>query len=343
MNPNRTRTALVVAFSLLILGSLGADELVELKFSSFTPPPHIMNTLIFPPWIQEVESRAGGLIKITLFPGSTLGKPEDHYEMAAKGVVDITWGLMSYTPGRFPLTTVMELPFISASTDIGCRIISRLFQQGYLQKEYADVKVLSLGTSSNIELHTRNKLIRSADDLKGLRIRVTSPGVGQLLKQWGAVPISMPANEVYLSLERGVIDGLFIDAGTLYAMRCNEVTRFHTRIGMLNSPFFVVMNHKSWEKLPPAARQAIEGLSGEYFSADLNGQIVRQAEAGTWRRLEAEGHTVLDLPEAEVRRWEEAAQAIYRGWIDEMKAKGLPADEVLSAALRIRQELTGKP
>lgn len=68
---------------------------------------------VIDPWIKEVEKRTKGKVKITNFPGSALGKPPEHYDLAVKGLADVASCAPAYMPGRFPLSSVIELPFLA--------------------------------------------------------------------------------------------------------------------------------------------------------------------------------------------------------------------------------------
>jgi TRAP-type C4-dicarboxylate transport system substrate-binding protein len=319
-------------------GSWSAADTINLKLSSFVPAPHFMNREVLQPWIDMVEERTDGKVHIEVYYGGTLGKPQDQYDMAVKGIADITWGILGYTPGRFPLSTVMDIPFMSSSAEAGSRMIQRLYDEGYLREEYGDVKLLALGMPNGVDLHTRKKLVRDLEDLKGMRVRVWSPIMGEVFKSWGAVPVTMPATEVYVSMERGVIDAVVMDPTTLFATNLNEVVEYHTRAGMFSSAFFFVMHKKTWEKLSPDIQGVIDELSGEYFAVELNGKRADVAAAEAWKRIEAEGHTVYVLDEGEKARWEESSRYVAEEWVEEMEKKGLPGEKVYSEALRLKGE-----
>ena len=328
---------IICGFLLLaVISTGGADSVLSLKLSSFTPPNHPMNTLVFAPWIETISERTGGRVKINLFAGSVLGKPQDQYDLAAGGVCDLSWGILGYTPGRFPLTSVMELPFMSPSAEAGSRIVQRLYDAGHLQSEYEDVKLLALGLPTGIDLHTRDKQVRTLEDIKGLRIRVFSPVMGKIVKVWGGVPVAMPASEVYLAMSRGVLDAVMMDVLTLSATKLDEVTRFHTRINISSSPFFFAMNKKTWEKLPPDIQSVFRENSGEYFSADLNGKMIDNLNLQTWKLLESRGHTICDLEPGELERWQAASVFALKEWQADMERAGFPGAEILAEAQRLK-------
>src|SRR5262245_66268496 len=104
---------IVVALSLLWLfpaSGSAQDKPIELKFSSWVSAVHGHHTGVMVPWAKMVEEKSGGRLKITLYPGSTLGKAADHYDMVKDGIADIGFTTPGYTPGRFPLISVTELP-----------------------------------------------------------------------------------------------------------------------------------------------------------------------------------------------------------------------------------------
>ena len=68
-------------------------------------------------WAKQVEKKSGGRIKIKLFPSRQLGgKPSELYDQARRGFVDIIYSLPGYSPGRFPRSEVIELPFVSGKS-----------------------------------------------------------------------------------------------------------------------------------------------------------------------------------------------------------------------------------
>jgi TRAP-type C4-dicarboxylate transport system substrate-binding protein len=327
---------IVVLMLLGFVATGGAEEVFSLKLSSFTPPNHPMNTLVFEPWMKAISEQTGGRVKITLYAGSVLGKPQDQYDLVAGGVCDLSWGILGYTPGRFPRTSVMDLPFMSPSAEAGSRIVQRLYDGGYLGEEYAEVKLLALGLPTGIDLHTRDKEVKTLEDIRGLRIRVFSPVMGKLVKAWGGVPVAMPASEVYLAMSRGVLDAVMMDVLTLTATKLDEVTRYHTRINISSSPFFFAMNRRTWEKLPADIQAVFSENSGEYFSADLNGTMIDNLNLKTWQLLESRGHKVTDLKPEELERWQQSSLFALEEWQKEMDGAGLNGSAILAEARRLK-------
>ena len=114
--------ALVASLTLamIALGTPAAapaqDKPIELKFSSWVGTGHGHHTGVMVPWAKMIEEKSGGRLKVTIYPGSTLGKPADHFDMVMNGIADMGFATPGYTPGRFPLISVAELPLLFKSS-----------------------------------------------------------------------------------------------------------------------------------------------------------------------------------------------------------------------------------
>ena len=90
MRHMRLAAVLATTFTWLLPAAAGAqDKPIELKFSSWVSAVHGHHTGVMVPWAKMVEEKSGGRLKITIFPGSTLGKAVDHYDMIKDGIADM--------------------------------------------------------------------------------------------------------------------------------------------------------------------------------------------------------------------------------------------------------------
>jgi TRAP-type C4-dicarboxylate transport system substrate-binding protein len=303
---------------------------------------HFMNAKVLMPWIDMVEKKTEGKVKIKLFPGAALGKPADQYDMAVKGVADITWGICGYTPGRFPLAMVMDLPFMVPNPEIGSRVAQKLYDNGTVAHEFKDVHLLMLATPPPMDLHMSKKLVKVVEDIKGVKVRIPSPVIGKLIEKWGAAGVGMPITEAYLSLERGVVDGVIMDPLTIWGFKLNEVTKYHTRLAVSTSVLFMAMNKVTWDKLPKDVQKVFTELSGEWLSADFHGKIATGEVAGSWVKLEKEGHTVYIPPAEDLGKWYKTSEPLLDEWSKEMESKGLPGKKVFQEALNLKKQFEKK-
>ena len=122
--------SLVLAVVALPAGPLGAqDKPIELKFSSWVSPVHGHHTQVLVPWSKMIEEKSAGRLKVVLFPGGTLGKPADHFDLVQNGIADMGFAAPGYTPGRFPLISVTELPLLFKTSKGGSQAAWSLFDK----------------------------------------------------------------------------------------------------------------------------------------------------------------------------------------------------------------------
>ena len=253
---------LAMTFTWLLPAAAGAqDKPIELKFSSWVSAVHGHHTGVMVPWVKMVEEKSGGRLKITIFPGSTLGKAVDHYDMVKDGIADMGFTTPGYTPGRFPLITATELPLLFKSSRGGSLAVMAVFDK-YFKAEFKDVKVLWFWVHPPGHFHLAKKQVKVLEDLNGLKIRAATPMLTTMVKTLGAVPVSIPAPDTYTALERGTVDGTIFPWEAISSFKIAEVLKWHVSSGLYVAPLFTFMNQKKYDSLPPDLRKVIDDLSG---------------------------------------------------------------------------------
>ena len=322
-------TTLVVSLTCLVLEGGGAqDRTIELKLSHFVGIGHNMHTHVLVPWAKMVEERSQGRLKVTIYPGGTLGKPNDHWDMVKDGIADLGWGVHNYTPGRFPLTSAAELPFISKTSKGGSRALWEFYIK-HLQKEHKGVKVLWLFHTAPFQVHTTRKPVKTLEDLAGMKLRSGGGQVAAVVKQLGAIPVTMAAPESYNALERGVVDGTVFPWEAIFGFKLYEVIKYHTVVNLNVATFFITMNLKKYESLSSDLKKVIDDLSG-VWGAEFTGTAWDKGEEEGIAAAKQAGATTYTLPPTELQRWIQKVKPAEDEWIASMEAKGLPGRQVLT-------------
>lgn len=314
------RTAIQAGAALgLGLAGLGrgvsAQEPVKLRMSHFLSPMAPAQTKLFKPWADRVEKDSGGRIKCEIYPSMQLGgKPPQLFDQARTGVADIVWTVPGYTPGRFPLAAVFELPFVVGSTAKATAKAIWEFHGKHLQNEFKDVHVLLLHCHAPGLVHMKDKLVTRMEDLQGQKIRLPTKPVGDALKLMGATPIGMPLPEAYEALSRSVADGVTVPWEVMRPQRLNELVKFHTETGLYTNVFLMGMNKQKYESLPADLKAVIDKNSGSNFIDEI-GQAWDDAELPGLQQAKEMGHTITRLAPEEKARWKKTTQPVIDAWI----------------------------
>ena len=329
--------ALAVVFGCMITVSASA-ETIELKFSTGFSPKHTMQTKVFEPWAEKISQMTGGKVKVTFFPGGALGKTPDQYDLAEKGIADISYTLQDYTPGRFPLTTVFELPFMITTATATSRAMWKVYEEfPEFQKEYGKVKLLALFCHPAGHFNTVKKPIKKIEDLKGMKFRTASPSVTEALKIFGAVPVNMPVTEAYTALERGVVEGTVLPWEGNFIFKLAEILKYGTETQFYTMTMMVAMNKKKWDSLPEDVKKVIEETTGMVMSLEA-GKVYDATNEPMKQLCIKAGMEAIELPLEEQKKLEDLTMPIRSQWVEEMKAKGLPGQAVLDAANKYTKE-----
>lgn len=314
-----------VALMMSGVSAFAAD--VTLKLHQMLPPQATIPAKVLEPWAKKVEADSKGRIVVELYPSMQLGgRPADLVDQVKDGVVDLTWTLFGYTPGRFPKSEAFELPFMVTTAE-ATSVAFQDYYEKHLKDELKDYHVLAVHTHGPGILHTiASKPIKSLADMKGLKLRGTSKVVNQMLEAMGAAPIGMPVTAVPESLSKSVIDGTVVPWEVTPSIKIAELAPNHTQFtgknGLYTGTFFFAMNKDSYEALPADLKKIIDANSGKDL-ARLFGQAMDAGDKRGKELADKAGNTTITLDEAETAKWRAQGEAVTKKWIAEMDAKGL--------------------
>jgi TRAP-type transport system periplasmic protein len=322
----RRQGAFIVSAALCALAPTGAiaQQKFEMKLAYFVGDQHAMSKWLIK-WSDDLAAKSGGRIAVKRFPGSQMGPVQQHYDFARTGQADVSWFLHGATPGRFPLTELIQLPYLVGSAEIGTKVLNDAELRGkYLDAEHKGVKVLLLLTHQPGNVNTTRKAIRTVDDMKGMRLRFASPTIRDFVAALGGTPVGVLPTEQVEQLQKGTIDGTFIDyGGAGIAFKMGGIIKHVTEMYSYVSSFAVVMNEDFWKRLPPDLQELV--------TKSVTGVEKEVGEA--WDALDTIGKKLLvdggaepirPSPE-ENARFRKIGADVAEARVKELEGKGMPA------------------
>lgn len=316
--------ACTFAVSLAAAGNAGAqDKAVNLKFSHFVPP----NFILFRPntgggmdeWMKSIEAASKGSIKFTVYPAQQLGKAQDQYDMAKNGIADLTMTTPGYTPGRFPIVSLAEVPLLIQDARQGSAAFWSWFRK-YADVEMGDVRVLNAYVMEPMLLHTRRAVLKP-EDLKGMKLRPTHGTLGKFFTLLGASTSQVPVTEARDLMEKGIVDGLTLQYGSTIAFGIAKSVSHHLDLKMATGAVLTVMNKKAYEALSSAQRKVIDDHSSPYWAQRITTPWSMWDIAGRDQIAQMPGHTIHRLSPEQVAAWQKAAEPILEAWKQDVKKR----------------------
>jgi TRAP-type transport system periplasmic protein len=334
------RTLLKSSAAAVALGAPGlsglAQQAVTLKFHTFMAPQSNVWLTMHKPWMEKVEKESGGRIKFEAYPAMQLGgTPVQLYDQAKDGVVDIVWTLPGNTAGRFPRIEVFELPFIMNNAEATSKAYWE-YVQTMAPDEFKDVQTLALHVHGPGMFHTKDKLIKHADDLRGMKLRGPTRQITKMLGYLGATPVGMPLPAIPDALSKGTIDGCVIPWEVVPSVKVHELTKFHSEFepagGALYTTTFVMgMNKAKYNSLAPDLKKVIDNNSGMATSGWL-GKVQQGNDPNGRKAAEDRKNTIYTIPAADAQEFKRKARLVEVEWAEDMNKRGFDGKKLLDTA-----------
>jgi TRAP-type C4-dicarboxylate transport system substrate-binding protein len=325
--------AMTIGF--LVASAIGASanaQDVKLRYTEWLPPTYFANENGLYPYFEDIARVTEGRVVVEK-SAAPLGPPPRNYQLVLDGIADMAWGLHGYTPGTFPLSEMVELPFYSTNAEANSVAYWKVFEE-YLEPAgmHPGVVTLTVHTQPPGQLFNKLRPIEAPGDFTGLKIRSTNAGVAASLQALGATPIGLPVTEMRDALEKGIVDGVSLTDEALFNFRIEDFVKYETIVpgGLYNASMFLVVNPATWARISPEDQAAIMEISGEALARRLGRMWQDEQDAG----FELAKNAGIEMSEASgalldhIRgklAFQEAA------WIEKAAAAGLDAEAVLSA------------
>ena len=295
------------------------------------------------PWAKQVEKATKGEVKIQIYPSQTLCKGKDAWNATKNGIADIGWCFHGYWPGLTSLADIISLPALPFTTaEKGSEVLWKLYKKfPSIQKQFQDNQVLLVYTSTPYMLITTKKQVKTLEDMKGLKIRMTGGPPTDQMKALGGVPMLIPMPDNYIAMQKGTIDGMGAPWEAVHGFRLYEVVKYYTDAPFPAVYFSIAMNKNKWNSLSKDVQDAIMSVSGLKGSKFWGHNFFDTAKDGVYEKAKEGGYEInfYNLPANERARWlEVGGKPIWHQWVKKMKDAGHPeAQEILDSALQMLQ------
>ena len=235
----------------------------------------------------------------------------------------------------------INLPLGYPSGQVSTAIINEVYEK-FKPEELDEVKILYLHAHGPGFIHTRKKAVHKMEDLKGLKIRSHGP-TASMIKALGGTPTAFPMNELYQSLQKGVVQGGLYPLESNKGWKMAEVTDYVIACypTAYSLGFFVAMNKDKWNALADQDKKIINGINREWIFK--HGQAW---EAGAFEGISfllQSGNSMIGIGPKEAKKWQKACQPVLEDYINLNRKKGLPGKEVLEfVKTRLQDNENGK-
>ena len=326
MKLGKTTFGMLLASAITAVSLTAAPVFAEttLVMSSWLPARHPLVAEALKPWAREISEVTEGRVTVRVL-AKPMGAPPAHFDMAAEGIADITYGLHSFTTDdRFLGSRLGQFSFLADDAVSGSKAFWNVYtEQLNADEEHEGVKLLGLFLHGPGLLHNGVRKIETPEDMVGLKIRTPGGYIADLMGDLGATTLFMSSGEVFEKLSRGVIDGATFPFDGVEAFKLANYLKYSMSVpgGFYNTSWFLVLNEGKWNEISAEDQAAIEAISGAAF-AELAGAAWDASDTKARQFTQDAGIEIHDASTELLEAIKAAATVHEAEWTEAVAASG---------------------
>ena len=300
-------TILVLALALCVAGSAMAETVFQL---GTTVNEQDSFQVAAEKFAELVAERTNGEYKIEIYPNGTLGGESDMLDSMSMGMLDM--GII--TSGPFvnfsEMMGVLDMPYLFATNEEAYEVLDgEIGQELLFTLEEAGLKGLAYAERGFRNVTTSVRPINSAEDLKGLKLRVMENEVyTATFKALDVNAVPMAWAEALTAMQQGTIEGQENPVNVMYSYKLWEYGQkyatfdrhsYATAIITMSLDVFNTLDEETQAIFKQAAQEA----------AEFERAWVAEQEADQIQALKDNGMEIVENPDVESFR--AAVQPVY--------------------------------
>ena len=280
-------------------------------------------------WAKSIAERGSGAFPVELYPGATVAHRDPDREFAAlrDGAADLAVGSTLHWSAQVNELAVIGLPWLAPEPgELAALANAPMQARLFAAIERAGAVPLALAPLGHRAIAIRAKAVRVPDDVRGLRIRITSSRyLVDFYAGLGAVPISMPFTEAATLFRDGGLDAQEGPVATFATTRLDSLGFRNVTLleGVAELAVFAA-NRAAWDRLNPEQREIVR--QGAQDAAKDLAKLASAERDDALATLKARNFELLRLTANGRAAFAAAAQPTYDKWA------AIAGDEVVRAA-----------
>ena len=290
--------------------SASADEPVTLTYAEVNPLEGTIVGAMAQAFKEKVEELSGGQVLIDIQASGVLGSEDQILDnlLGYGNITDISrisaFALTQYGCDK---ASLLSIPYTFVNEDHFWNFAASDLAQEFLnepQEIGLPLRGLCYGEEGFRHFFFKNE-VKGLDDLKGLKIRVSSdPVMTGMVTNLGASATTVPFTELYSALQTGVVDGAEQPTANYRSNAFQEVAPYLLLDGHTLGALQIVISDAGWAKLNEEQQGWV--MEAAQYASQVCREKVAEIEAQTFEKLAEDGATVIEV--ADKAPWVEACQ-----------------------------------
>ena len=322
-----------IALATALVFAAGLGHAADIKERSAKFP--IVNAIDHPQglgaqrFVDVVDKKSGGKIKIKIFPNGTLGGEQQVAAAMQGGTVEISMMSPAQIVGTIKEFVVLDFPFSFANVAQADAVLDGPFGQKLMDympaKGWVGLGFMEQGYRS---ISNSKRPINKLEDIKGLKIRtILNPLYVDMLNTLGANAVPMPFPELYTALEMKTVDGQENPETSVDSSKFYEVQKYFSGTRHIYNPQMMMVSKKFWDTLSADEKK----ISNEALveARDVQRKAARAMTDKSRKVLTDHGMLLNEIAPAELARMKDAVKPVtdkYAAQLDQALVKAFYAE-----------------
>ncbi len=279
---------------------------------------------LFGKWLPKRMAEAtGGRLELHV-PLNLVPVPEVLHSVR-DGVIQGAVAGTPYYSGEWPIGSFHAIPGVLRSDDEFPAVLNNVvwdYWEKSLKSKF-DIRLMGINHWCGVNVYC-NKPIRTVEDFKGKKLRGMGYYDSLAFEGVGAAGVSIPWDEAFMSVQRGVVDGLVTGLVVYDSMGFWEYCKYINKWPVHGSSCaaMLIVNGKAFDSLPDDLKPIVKKVLKEAGQKNCECNISK-VEASL-KKLKANGVQVVEPSEAEYNKCLEQTSFVREKWIAQCQKAGSP-------------------
>jgi len=226
------------------------DSTKMLYFAHNLPQTHPVHKGVLE-FQKVLEQKSGGNLKVKIFPDAQLGSEREVLELLQIGSIAATKVSAATLSNFVPEYHLLGIPYLFRDKAHQFEILEGSIGKSILEKGSKFwLRGLCYYDAGSRSFYTREKAIRTPDDLKGLKIRVMNNQMAiNMVNSMGGSAVPLSYSELYTAIQQGVVDGAENNPPSFVSSNHYEISKYYTLDQHSSVPDVLLIGTKYWNKL----------------------------------------------------------------------------------------------
>lgn len=261
---------------------------------------------------KKLEAATNGRLSVQMFPSMQLGGEKEMIEQAQVGALQIARISVGVMGPIVDDLNAFNLPFVFRDTAHMNKVIDGPIGDELLAKitNNPQTRVVALGwmDAGSRNFYNSKHPIRSAADLKGLKVRVMgNPVFVDMMNAFGGNGVAMGFDQVYNAMQTGVVDGAENNPPSYIAQNHFQVAKFFSMSEHLIIPEIFVFSKRTWDSLSKEDQALILKVSKE--AQQEQRKLWNEMEKVSFDKMKASGIEVITF--ADKKPFQDAVRPLW--------------------------------